>query len=109
MRRFLIAFVFCLPGAAFALGDTGTVYLTNTNIQVIHDGTPRAYIYVPVSIGGCTNNAAAQLVMDSSNSIATTFYATLLSAKATGQGVNIQTLGCSEQGYPLILAVFLET
>jgi hypothetical protein len=64
---------------------------------------------VTIPNGGCSNNAAAQLVMDSSNSIASTFYATLLAAKAAGHAVDIQTFGCSTQGYPLVLSVYIES
>jgi hypothetical protein len=40
MKPLLMALILYLPGVAFAVGDTGAIYLTNTTIQVINDGSP---------------------------------------------------------------------
>jgi hypothetical protein len=109
MKKLLIAAIaLCLPaGSAFAMGDTGWVTLTNANFQIISDGTPRVYVYVPVSNGGCTVTTAAQLVVDSSNPLANMMFSTLLTAKATGKQVDIATTGCTSLNVPMITSIYL--
>jgi hypothetical protein len=112
INRLLVALVSCLPLVALAqsgFGDTGLVYLTSANIQIINDGTPRVFVYVPVSNGGCSVTTAAQLVMDSTNAIASAMYATLLQAKATGVAVDISTYGCTSSNVPKIVSIYLES
>jgi hypothetical protein len=100
-NAFLIAWI---PVTAFALGDSGWIAIGASDVQIINDGNPRAFIYVTVSNSGCTNSTPV-LVMDSTNPIATSMYATLLAAKAAGQTVDIETLGCNSSGYPIVIAI----
>jgi hypothetical protein len=61
------------------------------------------------SVSGCSNTVGLELVMDSSNPLANSMYATLLSAKTSGQNVDIQTSGCTSSGIPVIISITLQT
>jgi hypothetical protein len=96
-----------LPFSAFAaLGDSGWISLGANDVQIISDGNPRAFIYTTVNNAGCTSTIP-ELVMDSTNPLASSMYATLLTGKATGQTVDIQTSGCTRNGYPIVISIHL--
>jgi hypothetical protein len=103
-----IAFlVLCIPLTALAsVGDSGWITLGPSDVQIISDGSPRAFIYVTVNNAGCTSSTP-ELIMDSTNPLATSMYATLLTAKVTGQTVDIETYGCTSNGYPVVIAIHL--
>ena len=106
IRRLLI--ILFVPTLAFA-GTTGVISIADSNLQVI--SSPQiAYLYVPVTSGGCTYSTAAVLVMDgTTNPAANAMYATLLAAKTTGKTVNITTSGCSAAGYPIMTSIYFGT
>lgn len=110
MLRKLALLLLCAPVLAFANGGTGLVNISNVNLQIIsYPGQQIAYLYVPVTGGGCTNASAAQLTMDSTNPLGAAMYATLLTAKTTGKAVDIGTQGCNSSGYPIIISIYLES
>ncbi len=96
-----------LPISAFAaFGDSGWITLSPSDVQIISDGNPRAFIYVTVNNSGCTSTIP-ELIMDSTNPLASSMYATLLTAKATGQTVDIETSGCTSNGFPIVISIHL--
>lgn len=107
-RIVLIALLTAAPAIALAGGDSGFITLTSNNVQIISDGGQRAFIYVTVNNSGCTNTTP-ELVMDSTNPIAAAMYSTILTAKATGQTVDIQTSGCTSSGFPIVTTIYLGT
>jgi hypothetical protein len=110
MIRKLALLLLCVPAVSFAYGDTGPVIISSVNLQIVSlSGQQYAYVYVPVTGGGCTNSSAAQLIMDSTNPLGAAMYATLLSAKSTGQAVDIGTTGRNSAGYPIIFSIYLQS
>jgi len=109
MKRFVALMLLGAPVLAAAMGDTGWVTITGSNLQIISDGSPRVFVYVTVNNGGCSNSIP-ELIMDGTNPLASAMYATLLTAKATGQSVDIATSGCSSGiGSPIIVGIYLGT
>ena len=109
LHKLALLFLF-VPVVAFANGDTGLINISNANLQIIsYPGQQIAYLYAPVTGGGCTNANAAQLTMDSTNPLGSAMYATLLAAKTTGKAVDIATQGCNSSGYPIIISIYLES
>lgn len=105
MKRGIALLLLWVPLTAAAFGDSGWITLNASDIQIISDGFgPRAFIYVTVNNGGCTSSIP-ELIMDSTNPLAASMYATLLAAKAAGQSVDIETNGCSSSGYPIVISV----
>lgn len=104
MKRRIALLLSWIPMTAAAFGDTGWITLSGNDLQIISDGSPRAFIYVTVNNGGCTSSTP-ELIMDSTNPLATSIYATLLAAKATGATVDIETNGCTAAGFPLVISV----
>jgi hypothetical protein len=110
MLRKLALLFLCAPVVAFANGDTGSVNISNANLQIIsYSGQQYAYLYVPVTGGGCTSANAVQLMMDSTNPLGGAMYATLLAAKTTGKAIDIATQGCSSAGIPIIISIYLQS
>jgi hypothetical protein len=107
VKRIVPILLLWIPLTATADGDSGWISLSGANIQIITDpSSPRVFVYVTVN-GGCATTIPV-LRMDSSNPVATSMYATLLSAKATGQQVDISTTGCSVSGNPLITSIYAQ-
>ena len=105
MRRGIAFLLLWIPFTASAqFGDSGWISIGANDIQIISDGNPRAFIYVTVNNSGCTYSTP-ELVMDSTNPPASWMYATLLAAKAAGQMVDIETSGCTSNGYPVVIAI----
>ena len=109
MKKLFALLLLLAPSIALAAGDSGFVSILSSNLQIISDGNPRAFIYVAVNNGGCSNNSIAELIMDSTNPLAGAMYATLLTAKASGQTVDIQTTGCTGSGFPMVTSIYLGT
>ena len=104
MRRAICYFLLWAPLTALAFGDSGWISIGASDIQIISDGNPRAFVYVTVNNSGCTSSIPL-LVMNSTNPLATSMYATLLAAKASGQMVDIETSGCTSDGFSIIIAI----
>ena len=107
IRRSIAFLLLCIPLTALAaVGDSGWITLGPSDVQIISDGNPRVFIYVTVNNAGCTFSTP-ELIMDSTNPLAASMYATLLTAKATGQTVDIETYGCTSNGYPVVISIHL--
>jgi len=64
---------FLLLTLAFANGTSGYVSIQNKDIQIISDGSPRAFIYnVVINNGGC-NQTTPVLLMDDSQVLSLRF------------------------------------
>lgn len=108
MRRYLlISLLLSFPALCFG-ADTGPISLANVKIQIIAPPNPRAYIYVTLN-GGCTGTTP-EIVMDPTmNPVASSMYAVLLTAIATGQNVDISTTGCTtDANEPEVTSIYLE-
>lgn len=105
MKKLFLLLILCIPCFGFD-GTTGWITITNTNLQIISDGSPRAFIYVTTTNDGCTNHTP-KLVMDNTNPLGGAMYATLLMAKATGKQVQITTVGCSSDGFPIVQTIYI--
>jgi hypothetical protein len=108
MKKLFAISALCWSTFSFAGGDTGFVSILSSSIQIISDGSPRAFIYVTLNNGGCANSTP-ELIMDSTNPLAGAMYATLLTAKSSGQTVDISTSGCTASGFPLVVSIYLGT
>jgi hypothetical protein len=105
MRRGIAYFLLWVPFIASAqIADSGWISISTSDIQIISDGNPRAFIYVTINNSGCTYSTP-ELTMDSTNPLANSMYAALLAAKAAGQMVDIETSGCTSNGYPIVIAI----
>jgi len=108
IKRAIVLLLLWAPLTALAaIGDSGWITISASDIQIISDGSPRAFIYVTVNNSGCTLSTP-ELIMDSTNPLATSMYATLMEAKATGQTVVIQTSGCTANGYPIVISIHFQ-
>jgi hypothetical protein len=109
MKKWLAFLLLGFPASVFATGDTGVINMSTTLLQIQSYSTQQnAVVYTTVTGGGCAS-AVPVLVMDSSNPLAAAMYSTLLTAKATGQSVDIATLGCTSSGNPIIISIYLES
>jgi hypothetical protein len=110
IKRAIVLLLLWAPLTALAaIVDSGWITISASDIQIINDGngSPRAFIYVTVNNSGCTHSTP-ELIMDSTNPLATSMYATLMEAKATGQTVDIVTSGCSTIGYPIVISIHFQ-
>ena len=97
-----------LPSLCLA-ATTGSISLTNVQIQIIADtSNPRAYIYVTLN-GGCGGTTPEIVMNTSTNPAANAMYSTLLTAQATGHNINIITTGCTaDANEPEVTSIYLE-
>src|ERR1700730_11758495 len=54
MKKLFALLLLLAPSIALAAGDSGFVSILSSNLQIISDGNPRAFIYVAVNNGGCS-------------------------------------------------------
>jgi hypothetical protein len=110
MKKLLRFICLLAPSVVFG-GTVGPVTISGNQVQIISTAPPTptyiAYVYVPISDGGCTATNAVVLLMDSTNLVANAMYATILAAKTTGASVTITTSGCSSAGIPIINSIYL--
>lgn len=110
--RTILGAIACLglliPSMCFANGDTGSISLAGVKVQIIAPPNPRIYIYVTLS-AGC-GGTTPEIEMDpTTNSVGNSMYATLLTALAAGDNVDIVTTGCtSDANEPEVTSIYLE-
>lgn len=107
-KKTILIFTLLLTSNTFA-ANSNTTTLTSKRIQIISTGTQRAYIYdLPIN-GGCTNKIPVLLFSGpNKNPLAKEIYSTLLTAKASGKKVTIQSNKCwPEYSTPIITSLYL--
>jgi len=107
-KLMLVSALLLLPSLCFS-ADTGSISLTNVKIQIITDPAhPRAYIYVTLN-GGCGGTTPEIVMASSTNPVANSMYATLLTALAANQNVDISTTGCTtDANEPEVTSIYIE-